>query len=141
MLTGEILLTHQIKDELLVRIGLAVYYGFVCALAVRRCIPWGRGFVDELSYLQMALYASVALSSWWLLRSFRNTSDRIAALLYGLFYSVRIGAHFVSGIDTSVLAGAECAIISAGMIAMIIGIVHAITDKEPRNSAMSDPSS
>lgn len=134
-------MTQQIKGGLQGRIGLTVYYGFVCALAVRRCasIPSGRGVVDELSYWQMALYASFALASWWLLRSFRRTSDRIAALLYGVFYALRIGAHLVSGADTLVLAGAESAIISAGMIAMIVGLIHAISHEEPENS--SNPTS
>jgi hypothetical protein len=136
------LLTQQIKGGLQGRIGLTIYYGFVCALAVRRCtsIPSGRGGVDELSYWHMALYASFALASWWLLRSFRRTSDRIAALLYGLFYAIRIGAHFTSA-DTLVLAGVGCAIISAGMIAMIVGMIHAISHEEPGNSAMGNPSS
>jgi hypothetical protein len=97
--------------------------------------------VDELSYWQMALYTSFALASWWLLRSFRRASDRIAALLYGLFYALRIGAHFVSGADTLAIAGAECAIISAGMIAMIVALIHAISHEGPKNSAMGDPSS
>jgi hypothetical protein len=136
----EILLREQIKGGLPGRIGLTVYYGFVCALAVRRCasIASGRGAVDELSYWHMALYASFALSSWWLLGSFRRTSDRIAALLYGLFYAIRIGAHFVKGGDTSAVAGVECAIISAGMIAMIVGIIQAISHEEPENPAMSN---
>ena len=142
MSRGGMLLTQQIKGGLQGRIGLTIYYGFVCALAVRRCasIPSGRGVVDELSYWHMALYASFALASWWLLRSFRRTSDRIAALLYGLFYAIRIGAHFISA-DTLVLAGVGCAIISAGMIAMIVGMIHAISHEEPGNSAMGNPSS
>ena len=136
------LLTQQIKGGLQGRIGLTIYYGFVCALAVHRftSIPSGRGGVDELSYWHMAQYASFALASWWLLRSFRRTSDRIAALLYGLFYAIRIGAHFISA-DTLVLAGVGCAIISAGMIAMIVGMIHAISHEEPGNSAMGNPSS
>ena len=139
---GGTLLTKQIKGELQARIGLTIYYGLVCALAVRRCasIASGRGVVDELSYSHMALYASFALASWWLLRSFRRTSDRTAAFLYGLFYAIRIGAHFISGADALVLAGAECAIISAGMIAMIVGVIHAISHEEPGNSAMGNPS-
>ena len=131
------------KSGLQGRIGLTVYYGFVCALAVRRCasIPSGRGVVDELSYWHMALYASFALASWWLLGSFRRTSDRIAALFYGLFYATRIAAHFVGGVDTLVLAGAGCAIILAGMIAMIVGIIHAISHEKPENSATANRSS
>lgn len=111
------------------RIGLTVYYGFVCALAVRRCasISSRREVVDQLSYWHMALYASFALSSWWLIGSFRRTSDRIAALLYGLFYAIRIGAHFLKCADRLLLAGTECAIISAGMIAMMVGMMHAIS--------------
>jgi len=136
-------LTLQLKGGLLGRIGLTAYYGFVCALAVRRCasIPSGRGGVDELSYWAIALYAAFALASWWLLRSFRTTSDRIAALLYGIFYAIRIGEHFGKGVDRLVLAGAECGIISAGMIAMIVGLMHAISHQEPENSAMGNPSS
>ena len=143
MVRGENLLTQQIKGGLPGRIGLTVYYGFICALAVRRCasILSGRGGVDELSYWHMALYASFALASFWLLGSFRRTSDRIAALLYGLFYALRIGAHFVSGADTLALAGAGCAIISAGMIAMIVGLIHAISHEEPENSAVGNPPS
>jgi hypothetical protein len=138
-----ILLTQQIKGELQGRIGLTIYYGFVCALAVRRCasILSRRGVVDELSYWHMALYASFALASWWLLRSFRRTSDRTAALLYGLFYAIRIGGHFISDADTLLLAGVECAIISAGMIAMIVGMIQVISHEEPGNSAMGNPSS
>jgi hypothetical protein len=140
---GGMLLTQRIKGGLQGRIGLTIYYGFVCALAVRWCasIPSGRGVVDELSYWHMVLYASFALASWWLLRSFRRTSDRIAALLYGLFYAIRIGAHFITGADTLVLARVECAIISAGMIAMIVGMIHAVSHEEPDNSAMGNPSS
>ena len=127
---------QPVKGGLQGRIGLTVYYGFVCALAVRRfvSIPSGPGGVDEMSYRRMILYASLALSSWWLLRVFRRTSDRVAALLYGLFYAIRIGAQFVNGADTLLLAGAECAIISAGMIAMIVGLIYAISHKEPENS-------
>jgi hypothetical protein len=130
-------LTRQIKGGLQGRIGLTVYYGFICALTVRRCasIPSGRGVADELSYWHMTLYASFALASWWLLGSFRRTSDRIAALLYGLFYAIRIGAHFVGGADTLAITWVECAIISAGMIAMIVGIIHAISYREPENLA------
>ena len=130
----------QIKGGLQGRIGLTIYYGFVCALAVRRCasIPSGRGVVDELSYWHMALYAAFALSSWWLLGSFRRASDRIAALLYGFFYAIRIGECFVKSINAVPMV-AGCAVISAGMIAMIVGLKRAITHEEPGNVERANP--
>ena len=111
------------------RIGLTVYYGFVCALAVRRCgsILSGRGRGDSLSYLHMALYAALALSGWWLLRELRETRDRLAACLFGLFYAIRVGACFVRGVDASMPLFVECAVILAGMIAMILGLKEAIS--------------
>jgi hypothetical protein len=122
-------LREQFKGGLQGRIGLAVYYAFVWALAVRRYAPIlsGREVADDLSHWQMALYAAFALSSWWLLRNFRRTSDRIAALLYGLFYAIRIGASFVRGVDASVSLVAACAVISAGMIAVIVGLKQAMS--------------
>lgn len=126
----------DIEGGLQGRIGLTVYYSFVWVLAVRRCISTlsGRGFVNELSYWHVALYAALAFSSWLLLGHFQKTSDRIAALLYGLFYSIRVGIYFVKGVEASLPVIAECTIISAGMIAMIVGLKRSISQKERGNS-------
>lgn len=136
-------MAEQIKGGLQGRIGLTVYFGFICVFAVRRCalIFLGHSVPDEMSNFNMALYAAFALSGWWLLGRFHKTSDRIAALLYGLFYAIRIGSHFAGGVHTLLLAGAECAVISAGMIAMIVGLIHAITNEKPKQPASVNPTS
>ena len=83
--------------------------------------------------MHIAMFASFVVISWWLLKKLRRVSDRIAALLYGLFYTVRIGTQFVKSVDPLMLAVAGCAIVSAGMIAMIVGLIHAILhdDSDP----------
>ncbi|MGA9899040.1 MAG: hypothetical protein WBQ09_13135 [Terriglobales bacterium] len=118
------------------RIGLTLYYGFVCALALRRCVSvfYGGGSSDDLSYFHIALYAALAFSSWWLYIAVPKTSDRVAALLFGLFYAIRIGAGFAKSIDPSISVVMGCAVISVGMMAMIIGLKRALapTARQPR---------
>src|ERR1039457_6267792 len=124
-----------LTQELQVRIGTTLYYGFVFALAIHRCAVAfsGRAMPDELSYLHIAVFAGLTLASWWLLGSLRWMSDRIAAFLYGLFYAVRIGTHFARGAEPSMLVGAESVIITAGMIAMIVGVIRGISQEQPTN--------
>jgi hypothetical protein len=136
-------LAQKVTDGIRVRIFLTVYYGIVCALAIHRCasVLSGREVLGEMPYLHIAIFAGFALISWWLIASLRRTSDRIAALLFGLFYAIKIGTNFVMGVNVSLLEGVGGVMISAGMIAMIVGLIHALSHQEQENSAMGNPSS
>ena len=133
---------QQIRGGFPGRVGLTAYYIFVWALAIRRCslAHLGPEPVGLLLYEQTAVYAALALSSWWLLRNLRWASDRIAALLFGLFYAAVVGARLFKGTNTFVLVMAECAIISAGMVAMIVGLLRAIENRKQRHSEIGNPS-
>lgn len=121
-------MTQRITEGLRLRILLTVYYGLVWGFEVHRYVSTGvrREVLGDMDFLHVAMFASLVLISWWLCISLRATSDRIAALLYGLFYAIRIGSQFVKRIEAPMLMVTECAIISAGMIAMIIGLIHTI---------------
>jgi hypothetical protein len=84
----------------------------------------------ELDYLQIAVFAGLALASWWLLKSFARLADRIAALLYGLFYATRITTNFVQGAAKDALTETGAAIISVGMVAVIIGVIRDLSRKK-----------
>jgi hypothetical protein len=131
------LLPHKITEGLRVRILFTVSYGIVCALAVHRSasVISGREVLGGMPYLHIAMFAGFALISWLLIASLRRVSDRIAALLYGLFYAMRIGTNFVTGGNVSLAGGVECALITAGMIAMIVGLIRAFGHEEPRSTA------
>jgi len=93
-----------------------------------------------MPYLHIAMFAGFALIGLWLIASLRRVSDRIAALLYGLFYAIRIGTNFAKGVNVSLLEVAGCVVISAGMIAVIVGLIRAIGHEGPRNQANVNPS-
>lgn len=135
-------MAEQIKGGLQGRIGLTLYYGFIFALAAHRCalIHSGRGVPDELSNFKITLYAAFALSGWWLLGWFRRMSDRIAAFLYGFFYAIRIGAHFIRSANALLVAEAGCVVISAGMIAIVVGLIGVIKHELAMRSARAGPS-
>ena len=135
-------MTQKITEGLKVRVFLTVYYGIVCALAIHRCtsVLSGREVLGEMPYLHIAMFAGFALISWWLIASLRRMSDRVAALFYGLFYAIRVGTNFVKGTNGSLLEGTGCALITAGMIAMIVGLVHASSHDKLGNSQAADAS-
>lgn len=123
--------------ELKGRIGFTLYYGLVWVLAVRRCasiVSWRGSLLDPLSNLQMALYAGVALSAWWLFGRYTKASDRLAAFLFGLFYALRVIVHLVKNTSTPPAAAVECAVISTGMVAMIVGLKRAISREKQGNA-------
>jgi hypothetical protein len=68
----------------------------------------------------------LAFSSWCLLATLSRRSDRIAAILYGVFYSGRIGIHFLQGRLFTALQGFECAVIITGLVALAPGLIQAI---------------
>jgi hypothetical protein len=136
-------LDTTVTEELRVRIFLTVYYGIVCAFAVHRCasVLSGREVLGEMPYLHIAMFAGFALIGWWLIASLRRVCNRIAALLYVFFYAIKIGTNFAKGVNVSLLEVTGCVVISAGMIAVIVGLIRAIGNEESRNQASINPSS
>lgn len=116
------------------RIALTVYYALVCALAIRRLILFDMqgNFANQLSHLELGVFAALALSGWYVLREFRRMSDRIAAFLYGVYYAMRVGAYFASPASGLLLAEASCAVISAGTLSVMIGLVQCISSRAVR---------
>ena len=137
-----LVLEHRVYGGFQLRIGATLYYGFICVLAVHRCILVfiDKTYQSRLSYLDMLIFAGLALASWYLVKQLRRISDRIAALLYGIFYVVRIGTRFADGLSASILVGAGCIIILGGMIAMLVGLIHAISRRERRAPGRVDTS-
>jgi hypothetical protein len=120
-------LTERIDERKVGRIGLTAYYTFIWILAVWRFIGFerGRDEATEMPYLTIAIFAGFAVMYWWFAwRILHRKSDRIAAVLCGLFYALRIAAPFTKGLSASVSAGIECVIISVGMVAVIIGLIR-----------------
>ena len=123
-------MAQQDTQKFWLRLGATAYYGIVCSYAVHRfaIALLGRTPADKLTYLHIAMFGFLALTSWCLVSALNRLSDRIAAVLYGVFYVVRIGMHFVSSQNyVVILLGIGCAIILSGMVAMIIGIIPAIS--------------
>lgn len=125
---GEESLREEIKDELFGRISITIFYGFICALALHRCILFlsGRARADELSNWQIALYAGFAFSSWSLTERFRLASDRIAAFLFGLFYAIRVVPSIMRAVDPFFAVVGGGIVISVGMIAIVVGLKQAV---------------
>jgi prolipoprotein diacylglyceryltransferase len=80
------------------------------------------------------------LSSWWLIRSVRRTSDRVAAFLFGVFYAIRIATEFGRNVDASAPMIAACAVISLGMMAMLVGLIRALSHAEPADPETANQS-
>jgi hypothetical protein len=134
-------MAQQDMQKLWFRLGATAYYGIVCSYAVHRFVITllGRTPADELTHLDIAVFGFVALTSWCLTSALNRLSDRIAAVLYGSFYLVRIGTHFVSSESSLVIIlGIGCSIILGGMIAMIIGIIPAISRLGGSNNSRSE---
>jgi cell division protein FtsW (lipid II flippase) len=131
------ILGDRSQTNLWLRFGVTAYYGFVCGLALYRFCSelFGRESATELTKLHLIIFAFLAFTSWCLLNVLTRKSDRIAAVLYGIFYAIRIGMHFVSGQTASVFLGIGCAVILSGFIAISVGMVSAISHKGFEDSA------
>ena len=92
-------------NALRARIGLTLFYGTIWALEVWRCVSIlsKQSILRQPSYWNIALYAYFALAGWLFLGRAHRMSDRIASLLYGLVFALKIGAFFVEGDRASVL--------------------------------------
>jgi hypothetical protein len=115
----------QMFESQAIRAGLTIYYGIVCGIAANRLFSTLSGDLPKGSTsLNVAIYAGFTLVSWALLKSLDQWSDRVAVFIYGLFYAIRVVTNYVAIANVSLLEGMECAIISVGLIAMIVGLVR-----------------
>jgi hypothetical protein len=88
----------------------------------------GREVANDLTPLHLTIFAFLVFTSWCLLAMLNRRGDRIAAVLYGVFYAGRIAIHFLHGRASSVLQGFECAIIMTGLIALAPGLIDALSN-------------
>ena len=118
---------EQVKEAFWLRVGATGYYGIVCSLSVHRFVAAVLGSVPAtpLTHLGMVTFAGLALMGWYLMTVFERRTDRMAALLYGVFYALRVGTEFVNGRIALVLLGLGSAVIVTGMVAMILGFLPA----------------
>lgn len=130
------MVASDILEEPWGRVGLAVYYGIVCGLAVHRCFAFieRREVMRDLSALEIATFAGFALVSLGLLKALSTTTDRIAALLYGVFYVVRIATSFAKGSAIDALVGTGAVVISAGMVSVMIGMIRYLMGRSKRST-------
>jgi hypothetical protein len=126
---------QQIKGWFWGRIALTAWYGIFCILKAKVCISVhsGRGIIEHLPYWEIAFYACIALGCWSVFASNNwKTSDRIAALLYGVPFATRILGNFVKENGTILLNDIGCVAVAIGLVAMIVGLVDACSRKEDR---------
>jgi hypothetical protein len=125
---------RKIADSSWLRLGATGYYGIICIFALYRfgTMLLGRDVTSNLTPLQLTIFAFLVFTSWCLLAVLSRRSDRIAALLYGVFYSGRIGIHFLHGRASAALQAFECAIIMTGLIVIIPGLFRALAGGRPQ---------
>ena len=124
---------EKLKEAFWLRVGATGYYGIVCSLAAYPFVASALGSAPAkpLTHLQMVIFAGLALMGWYFTTFFERRTDRIAALLYGVFYALRVGTEFVSGRIAFVLLGLGSAVIVTGMVAMILGFLPAHSGGAP----------
>jgi TctA family transporter len=132
---------RKIADTFWLRLGATGYYGIVCILALDRfgATALGRAVTDHLTPLQLAIFVFLAFTSWCLLASLSRREDRIAAVLYGVFYSGRIGIHFLHGRNSTFLQGLECAITITGLLALAPGLIQSFSNHRVHRSSADGP--
>lgn len=119
-------MTQEITNQKLFRIVAAVIIGVNCAYAVHRELVFisGRTVVEDFSYLTTAIYAGAAFGSWWYCKKLPKSTDRLAAILFGVFSFFRIVMQFSPNVYLSLLNGISCAVILIGLIAMLVGVLR-----------------
>ncbi len=130
---------EQVKETFWLRVGATGYYGIVCSLACYRFVASGMGSAPAkpLTHLQMVIFAGLALTGWYFMNLFERRTDRIAALLYGVFYALRVSTEFVSGRIALALLGLGSVVIVTGMVAMILGFLPAHSEGAPEKPTPS----
>lgn len=124
-------LRKQSTDMRKIRILLTAYYFIICALAYYRL--WSVVFEtkgqSKLSNLDLAVYVGFILVSLVLFPRVQILNDRIAVLLYGIYYAIRIAANFTSVSFVGALLFTECAVLSAGTVALIVSLIRVIANE------------
>jgi hypothetical protein len=130
---------EQVKEAFWLRVGATGYYGIVCSLAVHRFVAavLGSAPAKPLTHLGMVTFVGLALTGWYFMNFFERRTDRIAALLYGVFYALRVGTEFVNGRIALVLLGLGSAVIVTGMVAMILGFLPANSGGAPEEPKLT----
>jgi hypothetical protein len=115
---------QEITNQKLFRIVAIVIIGVNCAYAVHRelVLISGRTVVESFSYLTAVIYAGAAFVSWGYCKKLPKATDRLAAILFGVFCAFRIAMQFVSSVYLPPLNGISCAVILIGLIAMLVGV-------------------
>ena len=109
-----------------------VIIGVNCAYAVHRelVLISGRTVVGSSSYLTTAIYAGAAFVSWGYCKKLPKATDRLAAILFGVFCAFRIVMQFLSSVYLPLLNGIGCAVILIGLIAMLVGLLRSSPAQE-----------
>jgi len=119
-------MTQEITNQKLFRIVAIVILGVNCAYAVHRelVLISGRTVVESFSYLTAVIYAGAAVVSWGYCKRLPKATDRIAAILFGMFCVFRIVMQFSPSVYLPLLSGISCAVILSALIAMLVGILR-----------------
>ncbi len=134
-------MAQKISSGIRGRIAITILYGIICAYEIWAYISILTGQRVEIrpSYWAIAIAAYCAYVCWSMVGEAHRKSDRIAALLMLLLFVTKIGVRFVGGHAALVLRGVGCIAVVAGIIAMLVGLVHGMSHKEPGNSATANP--
>ncbi len=119
-------MTQEITNQKLFRIVAIVIIGVNCAYAVHRelVLISGRTVVGSSSYLTAVIYAGAAFVSWGYCKKLPKATDRIAAILFGVYSVFRIVMQFSPSVYLPLLSGINCAVILIGLITMLVGVLR-----------------
>jgi hypothetical protein len=119
-------MTQEIANQKLFRTVAFVIIGVNCAYTVHRelVLLSGQTVVVDFSYLTTAIYAGAAFGSWWYCKKLPKATDRLAAILFGVFSVLRIGTQLSSNLYFPMVNGVSCAVILIGLIAMLFGLLR-----------------
>ena len=125
-------MTQEIANQKLFRIVAVVIIGVNCAYAVHRelALISGRTIVESFSYLTAVIYAGAAFVSWGYCKKLPKATDRLAAILFGVFCAFRIAMQFLPSVYLPLLSGISCAVILIGFIAMLVGLLRSSPAQE-----------